>query len=98
MIALHTTVVAIKDQICTEVGDEAVILNLLDGVYYGLNPLGAYIWKLIQQPRAVADLCDAIMKEYAVERERCLADLVTLLENLAAHKLIEVRDDSANAR
>jgi hypothetical protein len=98
MIVPQTMVSAAKDQICTEVGEDAVILNLLDGVYYGLNPLGAYIWKMIQQPRAVADICDAIMKEYTVERERCMNDLVTLLEDMAAHKLVEIQDGPANAR
>ena len=35
-------------------GDEVVLLNLRDGVYYGLDGVGARVWTLVQEPRTVA--------------------------------------------
>jgi hypothetical protein len=83
-------VVAIQDQVSTSLEDEAVILNLKDGVYYGLDPIGARIWELVQQPRGVGAIRNIILKEYEVDPERCEQDLVRLLQDLAARGLIEV--------
>jgi hypothetical protein len=88
-------VVAIQDQVSTNLEDEAVILNLKDGVYYGMNPLGARIWELVQQPQSVGAIRDMLLKEYEVDPERCEQDLLRLLQELAARGLIEVKDEQA---
>lgn len=74
------------------VGDEAVILHLEDGTYYGLNPVGAAVWKLIERPRTVAQLRDAVVKEFEVGGAECERDLLSLLESLARSGLVEVGD------
>jgi hypothetical protein len=90
-ITLTSTVVAASDQVSANVADESVILHLKDGVYYGLDPVGARIWSLIQQPRTVSEVRDTIVTEYDVEPARCESDLLVLLEDLAAKRLIEIR-------
>ena len=91
-ISDRSVVVATKDQVSCDLAGEAAILNIKNGVYYGLNPVGARIWTLVQEPRAVADIQDEITSEYEVEPERCARDLVSLLEKLLAEGLIEVRN------
>ncbi|MGH9865973.1 MAG: PqqD family protein, partial [Candidatus Acidiferrales bacterium] len=44
-------IVATKQQVSCELGEEAAILNMKNSVYYGLDPVGARIWRLLQQPR-----------------------------------------------
>ena len=90
-ITTGTTVVASRDQVSRDVGDEAVILGLGAGMYYGLNPVGARVWSLIQEPRQVGEVCDAIAAEYDVEPAECERDVVKLLGRLADEQLIEVR-------
>ena len=90
-ISDHSVVVVTKDQVSCDLAGEAAILNIKSGVYYGLNPVGARIWDLMQQPRKVAEIQDEITNEYEVEPERCARDLVALLEKLFAEGLIEVR-------
>ena len=46
-----SVVVASPDQISSDLGDEAVILNLKSGVYHGLNEVGAKVWAFIQQAK-----------------------------------------------
>jgi len=92
-ISDQSIVVAAKDQVSCELAGEAAILNIKNGVYYGLDPVGARIWSLMQEPRAVADIQNTITGEYDVEPERCARDLVGLLEKLLAEGLIEVKDD-----
>jgi hypothetical protein len=67
------------------------MLNLKNGTYYGLDAVGARVWNLIQEPRSVAAVRDVILDEYDVEPVRCESDLHTLLGELAAAELIEVR-------
>jgi hypothetical protein len=88
-ISRETTVVASRDQQSSAVGEEAVILG--GDMYYGLNPVGARVWSLIQEPRTVGDVCAAITAEYDVEPARCQRDVIDLLRNLADERLIEVR-------
>ena len=91
----RSTVVAAKDQISCDLAGEAAILNIKSGTYYGLDPVGARIWKLIQQPRSVDEVRQALLDEYEVEPERCDRDLLVLLEKLLAEGLIEVKEGAA---
>ena len=95
-ISDRSMVVVAKDQVSCDLAGEAAILNVKNGVYYGLDPVGARIWSLMQEPRAVADIQNAITSEYEVEPERAGRDLVVLLEKLLAEGLIEVKDNTAS--
>jgi hypothetical protein len=71
---------------------DLVILSVEQGLYFGLNSMGARIWELIQTPQKVADLRDRLLAEYEVDEEECLAELLSLLEKLEAHGLISVEN------
>jgi Coenzyme PQQ synthesis protein D (PqqD) len=90
-ISASSTVVASGNQMSREVGEETVILSFDEGTYYGLNDVGTRVWALIQEPRSVADVCATISREYDVEPERCEADVLELLRELAREELVEVR-------
>jgi coenzyme PQQ synthesis protein D (PqqD) len=89
-LSANTIVVASTEQVSCAVGEESVILGLQNSVYYGVNPVGASIWKLLQRQRSVAELRDAVLEEYDVEKERCERDVLDLLEKMQAEGLIEV--------
>jgi hypothetical protein len=92
-ISGNSVVVVTKDQVSADLSGEAAILNLKSGIYYGLNNVGARIWNLLQEPKTINQIRDAILDEYAVERDQCGADLVALLEELLSKGLIEVKDE-----
>lgn len=90
-LSADSIVVAAPEQVSCALGDESVILNLKNSVYYGVNPVGASIWKLLQQQqRSVAELRDAVLDEYEVESERCERELLELLEKMRSEGLIQV--------
>lgn len=91
-ISLLTVVVAARDQVACSLGEEAAILHMGSGVYYGLDPVGARIWNLLQQPRTVEELRKTIVAEYEVEPVRCEGDILALLDRLRTEGLIEIRD------
>ncbi|MBU7583787.1 MAG: lasso peptide biosynthesis PqqD family chaperone [Nostoc sp. TH1S01] len=91
----HFSVVASKEQICSELQGEVVILDIKSGAYYGLNQVGASVWNFIQSPKTVKEIQDAILAEYEVEAEVCKQDISTLLEDLAAKGLIEINNEAS---
>ncbi len=93
LISGNTSIQAATSQVFTEVGEEAVILHLKDGVYYGLDPIGTRIWKLIQQPIMIDQLQAILLEEYDVDAEVCRCDLLELLDELSSHNLIEISDE-----
>jgi hypothetical protein len=92
-ISESSTVVVTKDQVSCDLSGEAAILNLKSGVYFGLNTVGASIWKLIKEPRNVKEIQDAIAEEYEVEPDQCERDVLELLQELSTHGLIEIVDE-----
>ena len=91
MIPMHATISISGDLVSCDLNAEAVVLNLRSGTYYGLDPVGARIWNLIQTPRTVQEIRDILLQDYEVEPDRCEGDLVALLEKLANEGLVDVR-------
>jgi len=90
-----STVVAARDQVSCDLAGEAAILDMKSGIYYGLNAVGARIWNLIQEPKLVDTICETILKEYDVEDDRCVRDILTLLQSLLDNGLVEVCHETA---
>ena len=91
----RSTVVSAKEQLWCDLAGEAAILNLRNGVYYGLNPVGARVWNLIQTSRTVNEVRETLLNEYDVDPDRCERDLLALLQQLAAEGLIDVKGEMA---
>jgi hypothetical protein len=90
-ISLQSTVAAIKEQVSADLSGEVIILSLRNGEYFGLNPVGARIWELAQERRAVRVIRDRLLEEFPdVDSETCTADLLAILTEMAEAELIEV--------
>ena len=89
-LSLQTVVAATRDQVSCALGEESAILNLKNSVYYGTNPVAASVWKMLQQPRSVEELRNALLDEYDVEAKQCEQDLLALLEKMRSEGLIDV--------
>ena len=94
-VTAESVVVASGAQVSTNVEDETVILDVDGGVYYGLDPVGARIWSLLQEPRTVAEIRDVLLDEYDVEPEPCEEAVQALVADLMRHGLVEVGGVSA---
>jgi hypothetical protein len=85
-------IVVAQGVLASDFGAEQVILNLRDGVYYGLEDVGARIWQLLQRPTTVTAMRAALLEEYDVDAVRCERDLDLLIADLAARGLVRVRE------
>jgi Coenzyme PQQ synthesis protein D (PqqD) len=95
MIGTQSLIAASKDQVSKELEGEVIILDLARGAYYGLDGVAARVWDLIQEPKTAQQVLQILVAEYDVEPARCETDLRSLLEDLAAHQLIEVTTGSS---
>ena len=94
MLYLSSVIVVSKDQVSADLDGEVVVLNLESGTYYGLYKVGAFVWKLIQRPRSLRELRDAVLTEYDVDSEQCERDLMEWVDELLAEGLAEVEDET----
>ena len=83
--------VTVPAQVMTrEVGDEIVILDLANGTYYGLDPVGARIWQLMAEGQTLVQVCEVMLSEYKVTREDIERDVLALMQTLMQRQLLSV--------
>jgi len=91
-IELNSVVVAVADQVSCDPEGEAAVLKTKTGVYYGLDDIGTSVWRMLNEPRRVDELVDALLGEYEVDREECQRDVIALLGELAVRGLVDIND------
>lgn len=93
-IAESTIARRADDVLATTVEDEAVILELDSGTYYGFNETATFIWDRLEESRTVAELRKAILAEFDVDRERCEEDLRSTLAEMSEYGLVELDESN----
>lgn len=91
-LSLRSRVMVAPEHVTCDVAGESLILSLKDGVYYGLDPVSAWIWELLKDAHTVEQLRDRMVERYEIEVERCEGDLFELLDQMREWNLIEVLD------
>lgn len=72
------------------IGDTQVLLDVEQGVYFGLNEVGSRIWQRLEHPVRVRELCALLKAEYDGEEARIDAEVLAFLAQLEAQNLIDV--------
>jgi hypothetical protein len=88
-----SSVVRLKEILSAEVGNEVVLMSTEKGVYYGLNPVGAWVWSLLGEPVPVHELCEKIVEEFEVTLEQCQEEVLELLKELQEQGLISIVEE-----
>jgi hypothetical protein len=82
--------VAIGDSVLyQELEDEAVLLNMANQQYYGLNDVGAQMWKCLIELGDVSTAGDRLCSSYEVDPVVFRADLEELVRNLLSAGLLK---------
>jgi hypothetical protein len=93
-LTANSLVVATDDQVSTTVGGDVVILGMTDGVYYGLDAVGARVWSLLGTPIPVSEIVAVVTGEFEVDAARCQQDVLALLGDLADRGLVRQAPDA----
>jgi hypothetical protein len=62
-----------------ELNDEAILLNVETGIYYGLNPTGTQIWELLVEGLGEDEIIQRILADYEVDAAQASADVAEFL-------------------
>jgi hypothetical protein len=90
VLTVNTVVVASQNQVSCDVQEEVVLLSLKNGEYFGLNPVGASIWRLIQRPKTVGEIRDALLAEFSeISTAECEAEVMKFLRDMISLDLVE---------
>jgi hypothetical protein len=85
-----------KELVACDLAGEVVILSLQSGQYFGLNEVGGRIWNLIQEPKTVGAVFEALLQEYEVATEQLEGEVLALLEKMAINELIEIKNGKSS--
>jgi hypothetical protein len=89
-ISLSDTLRIRTDVVFRQLDDEAVLLDLKSGTYFGLNPVGTRIWQLLGEQASLSAVLDTLAGEYDAARDELERDLLSLGQELCERGLTEI--------
>ena len=93
-LSLDDALTVAPDVMFRQLNDEAVLLDLKSGTYFGLNDVGARTWELILEHGRLSHVRDALLREYAADRDAVERDLLALAAQLVARQLAVTKRDA----
>jgi hypothetical protein len=73
----------------SKIDNEAILMSIEAGAYFGLEPVGSKIWELLsKEPATIDKLVVLLMEEYEVDEKTCIEDLQRFIHDMSAKKLI----------
>jgi len=76
------------DIIWTNLRGEIVLLNSVNGRYYGLKKVGCAFWEKIDSTRSLTEITELLFEEFNVEKEMLVKDIEDLIKTLTANNLV----------
>ncbi len=70
------------------VPDDLLVLDLRSGRYYGVGPVGAVVWELLDGRRTLGDIAAELCRRFDVESAQAESDVVAFLASLEGRGLV----------
>ena len=90
-VSLDRTFSPSRDAVVRDVEGEAVVLDMKAGRYFGLNGVGARIWRLLEADGRLRTVFAALCEEYDAAPDDIERDLLALVGRLVEARLGELR-------
>ena len=75
--------------------DNAMLPNAVKGGYFRLNAVGCRVWELLDAPRTVGELCEAVAAAFDTKLAECKGDVIAFLTALSDQGLLAENDAGA---
>lgn len=89
-IGADTTISRIGDWLSADTGDGTVMMSPTAAEYIGLSETGGRIWGLLETPRTLAELCEALAAEYEITADAVRPDVQAFVASLSARGALAV--------
>jgi len=84
-----TTVVSRNEEpVSAQVDETVVMMSIEQGMYFGIEGAGPRIWAMLEQPRTVDEICEALMDEFDIDADSCRSEVLGFLHELADAQLL----------
>lgn len=78
--------------LAAEIDDEFVALNVELGHCYGMRETAAAVWRMLEEPVTLNDICAHLMQVYDVPPEICRTEVQELIDHLQTGGLVQAVD------
>jgi hypothetical protein len=78
------------EALSASLGDDFVALEIATGQCFGMSEVSAAVWRLLEQPITFEALCGRLQQDFAVDADRCAADVDELLGQMHRAGLVEL--------
>ncbi len=89
-VGINSTIVRDTGIVFNQLDGETIMMSIENGEYYGMNAMGTRIWDLLETPRRVSEIRDALMPDFDVELEQCEKDILAFLNLMESRKVIKI--------
>lgn len=89
-IALDDSVMLSRGVVSRRLGATTILVNIVNGTYFGLDEAGSRIWELLLAHSMIGKAAAAMAREYAVTREVVAQDVLRLVRDLHAKQLVRI--------
>jgi len=76
------------DIITSEADGEIVMMNIETGQYHSINEVGSDIWKMLESPIKLSDICEKLLAEYDIDEKTCQDEVMKFVEHLSKEGLL----------
>ncbi len=89
-LSLEHSVTLTEHTVFRELSGESVLLQLDEGIYYGLDDVGTRLWQLMLEHKQLQQAFEAALAEFDVNADDLRRDLLDLAQQLVDRGLLSV--------
>jgi len=91
--SLETRVTVPEDVFFRDLGEEAVIMELATGRYFGFDEVGTQMWRQLRDHGQVGVAYRVLLQEFQVSPDELRKDLFEFVDRLADNSLLVLHED-----
>ena len=86
----HVYIADKAKHLVADLDGDLIIMSMETGTYYGLDAVGANVWKLLARPHRLDDVVAHVLDRFDVDAETAERDLTVLLNEMRSEGLISI--------
>ena len=87
---MHQRVRVCEEIAAKVIDDEAIIINLANGVYYSMDNAAGLVWQMLERGHSLKEVITSVIARYDIPAEQARADVTRLVEELVQENVVVV--------